>query len=126
MPKRNRLVLFSELSSRGELDQVLPRTGEDEEPPTLADEALLAETIWRAVQELSSPRLRALLVLRFGLLGCGSYSPDELATILRCRREYVLACYHAAVRRLRNRLLRNCPSAAGPAAGSFPHLWEGD
>jgi DNA-directed RNA polymerase sigma subunit (sigma70/sigma32) len=123
MPKWKRIVLFSDLSRR-ELDQVLPRTGEDEEPPNLADQTLLAETISRGIQELSSPRTRAFLALRFGLLGCGSHSLDELETILRCSRNYISACYHAAVRRLRNRLLLNCPSLAELADDSFPHRWE--
>jgi DNA-directed RNA polymerase sigma subunit (sigma70/sigma32) len=106
MAKWKRLVLFSDLSRR-ELDQVLPRTGEEEDPPTLADQALLAEAVTRGLQDLSSPRHRAVLALRYGLLGSDCHSLDELTRLLgRYRREYVSACQHAALHRLRNALLR--------------------
>ena len=107
---KSRLVLFSDLS-RQELDQVLPLSRE-EDPLTLADQALLAEVVTRALLELK-PRHRAVLILRYGLLGAGSYSLDELAPILGSRREYVSACYHAALRRLRNVLLRSRALEAG-------------
>jgi DNA-directed RNA polymerase sigma subunit (sigma70/sigma32) len=104
MAKWKRLVPFSDFSRR-ELDRVLPLSRE-EDPPTLADQALLAEMVTRALQELR-PKDRAVLVLRYGLLGSNCYTLDEMARILGYACEYVSACHHAGLRRLRNVLLRS-------------------
>ena len=106
MARWKRVVLFCDFPSRRELRRILPLTPEEEDPSTLADRALVDDAVMRALQGLS-PRLRAVLALRYGLLGSDCHSLDELTRLLgRYRREYVSACQHAALRRLRNALLR--------------------
>jgi DNA-directed RNA polymerase sigma subunit (sigma70/sigma32) len=117
MGRRKRLFLFSDLSKR-EVHRMLPLTSEDEDPSALADQTLLAEAVTRALQELS-PRLRAVLALRYGLLGSECHSLDELHLLGCYRREYLSACQHAALRRLRNVLLRSRTRATGD-------LWKED
>jgi DNA-directed RNA polymerase specialized sigma24 family protein len=98
-----RLIFFSDLS-RQELDRALPASRE-EDPPVSANQSLVAEAVTRALQDLS-PKHRTVLLLRYGLQGSYCYSAEEVARILRCAREYVMAVQYAGLRRLGFVLLR--------------------
>ena len=105
MTRWKRLIPFSDFTTK-ELRGILPLRRE-EDPPTLADQTLLAETVTKALRELS-PRHRDVLILLYGLLGSHYHSAEESARVLgNYSREYVLACKYAALRRLRIVLLRS-------------------